>query len=277
MMSKKNLKTIGVVGTALALALSAAVAVPLSKKDAKANLSKTSVEANTETEENVFEKELKTDLFSDNVNYNILATITTKDLDYSDVKDSIAVLYYNSNNAVSGYNKMDMNVVEYESDGVTPKTVNFSSEFATVETSHSPYVIYCIPQEKEESIGDFNFTTAEEVSKCILGSGTYRARFEDTEKPNPVETYVTLSSQEYDPATIKDIYYSELTYSVNGGEEKTVYAHKTVNMRPTIGTLQSNVFKADVLAAPGDTVEYSIKIPAKDGTFTEKTIATVVK
>lgn len=48
-------------------------------------------------------------------------------------------------------------------------------------------------------------------------------------------------------------------------------------MRPTIGTLQSNVFKADVLAAPGDTVEYSIKIPAKDGTFTEKTIATVIK
>ena len=55
------------------------------------------------------------------VYYNILPTITSPNIEYINVKDKEVIIWYSSNNKIKGYNKMKMNVVDYEVDGVTPK------------------------------------------------------------------------------------------------------------------------------------------------------------
>ena len=56
--------------------------------------------------------------------------------------------------------------------------------------------------------------------------------FESEEKASNYDTIVKLQSAYLSPKNCEDELYTELTYSINGGDEKTIYAHKEVINKP---------------------------------------------
>ena len=273
-MNKKTLKTIVILSTSLALA--AAVAVPVTSYVAKAN-SKNNASTSASVAAESYTKELVAVPEGPDVYYNILPTITSPNVAYADVKDKEVIMWYSSNNKINGYNKMEMNVVDYESDGVTPKTVNFSSEVATVQSAQIRYSMEIVDLDKIEQLGDIEYDSFEEKLKHCLSSGVYNAKFADTEPENPGKNTVTLSSQVIDYQELKDVIFTEVTYSINGGKEKTVFAQKNIKMKQGSAIIESATYDVDVYANVGDTIEYTVKIPSVNGDYIEVTTATVIE
>ena len=273
MMNKKLLTKVGVVGGALALAVAAAV--PTMKFMSNAN-------SNTEAVvQQAAEKEFLQVLEEDErVNYNVLATIKSKSLQYEDVKDKVVVLAYSSNNTRDGYVNMDMNVEEYEADGTTPKVVNFTADVETVQTAHTAYTIYAFAKEDLNKIGrafDFDY---EEYDQYKIESGLYEAGFLGEEKENPNKVRVTLSSTELKCDEVKlddDTIYTPVTYKVNGGKEKTVYALRHTTNEPDSCIISHHRYEVAVYANVGDEIEYKVAVPAEDGQYEEVHTATVVE
>ena len=273
MMNKKVLTKIGVVGGALALAVAAAV--PTMKVISNAN-------SNTEAVvQQAVEKEFLQVLKEDGrVTYNVLATIKSKSVSYEEVKDKVVVLAYSSNNARDGYVNMDMNVEEYEADGTTPIVVNFTADVETIQNAHTAYTIYAFAKEDLNKIGrafDFDY---EEYDKYKLESGLYEAGFLGEEKENTKTTRVTLTSSELKCDEVKlddDTIYTPVTYKINGGEEKTVYAERITTNKPDSAIMSHHVFEVNVYANVGDEIEYKVAVPAEDGQYEEVHTATVVK
>lgn len=271
-MNKKTLRTVGIISTSLALA--AAVAIPVTSYVSNANKA-SKVESSDLSES--YKKDLVAVPQGPNVYYNILPKITSPTVAYDTVKDKEVIMWYRSNNRIEGYNKMEMNVVEYETDGVTPKTVNFTSEVATVESAHITYSIEMVDAQNMDQLGDIEYDSYEERAKHCLGGGVYRAKFADTEPENPGKCTATLTSQEIAYKDLRDVIYAEVTYSINGGKEKTVFAQRNISMRPGTAIIESATYDVDVYANVGDEIKYTVKVPSVDGDYIETTTATVVE
>ena len=76
---------------------------------------------------------------------------------------------------------------------------------------------------------------------------------------------------------LKDVTYTEVTYSINGGEEKTVFAQKNIKMKQDTTIIEYATYDVDVYANVGDTIKYSVKIPSVNGNYIETTTATVIE
>ncbi|MBE5936150.1 MAG: hypothetical protein E7262_10295 [Lachnospiraceae bacterium] len=272
-MKKQTRKTVGIVSASLAIAVAVSAPIAQYVVNANTNTQQTVASAVEET----YAVELQGKSQNPYLQYSILPTITSKNFTYDEVKNKEVVLWYNSNNRIEGFNQMTMNVVEYEADGETPKVVNFSSEVATVQNAQIAYLIYCFDANELDKVGRLTDFPYEETKKNTLESGMYDAGFSDTEKANPYNKIVTLSSQNLPAGTLKENLYTKVTYSINDGKEKTVYAHKDVIMKPDTSIPSAYQFNVNVYANVGDTIKYSISIPSVDGDYIETTTATVVE
>ena len=275
-----NKKTIGIMSAALALAL----AVPV-----VGNFTNVNIKASTESEQStvnfaetpeVIQKELVAVPDGPNVYYNTLPTIQSGPYNYSDVKDKTVILRYNSNNAIEGFKKMKMNVDEYESDGVTPKTVTFTSQVACVQRSHTPYSVYALTDSQIDYIDNLRDNLSpDECKAAYIDGGRLENDFLDRgETPNPKNCTVTLSSEALDFELFKDeVIYTEVTYSINNEEEETVYAFVNLRRDKENHTKGYKSASVDVYANVGDVIEYKIKLPLKDGDVYQYFKSTVVK
>lgn len=198
--------------------------------------------------------------------FNILCTIKSKSATYSEVADKDMVLAFDVNSQYSGYNKMNMVVDEYEADGETPKTVHFESEVVGRERAWVTYTIFQIDkgQVYDKIFCDVYAASEEELEEAVFEKGVYEAEFKDNEAPNTYDTIVNLQSSKLSPDDCEDEIYTEVTYSINGGEEKTVYAHKEINILPGTATYKDFTYDVLVFANKGDTITYKVKVPTKD-------------
>ncbi len=198
--------------------------------------------------------------------FNILCTIKTKTVSYAEVANKDLVLCYDVNDQYKGKEKMTMKVEEYESDGTTPKTVYFESEVVGRQCAWIPYTVFAIDkgQVYDKIFCDIYSVPQEELAKSVFENDIYRAGFKDEEKASTYNTLVKLQSSELLPADCEDEIYTALTYSVNGGEEKTVYAHKEVNIKPGTAVIDNFTYDALIFANKGDKIEYKVTVPTKD-------------
>ena len=210
--------------------------------------------------------------------FNILCTIKTKTVDYKDVQDKDLVLCYDVNDQFEGKEKMTMKVEEYESDGTTPKTVYFESEVIGRQCAWIPYTVFTIDNGRvyDKIFCDIYSVPREELEASIFDEGIYKAGFKDEEKASTYDTLVKLQSSELLPADCEDEIYTALTYSVNGGEEKTVYAHKEVNIRPGTAIVDNFTYETLIFANKGDKIEYKVTVPTKDKDAVYEDTKTVV-
>lgn len=275
-----NKKTIGIMSAALALALAVPVVGTFSNVYVKASNESQIATVSPDEAQEVVEKELVAVPDGPNVYYNTLPTIKSGPYNYSDVENKTIVLRYKSNNAIEGFKKMKMNVDEYESDGVTPKTVTYSAQVACVERSHTPYSVYALNNKQIDYIDNLRDNlTPEECKAAYIDGGRLENDFLDRgETPNPKNCTVTLSSEALDFELFRDeVIYTEVTYSINGEEEETVYAFVNLRRDKENHTKGYKSASVDVYANVGDVIEYKIKLPLKDGDVYQCFKSTVVE
>ena len=275
-----NKKTLGIISAALALALAVPVVGTISNVYVKASNESQIATVSPDEAQEVVEKELVAVPDGPNVYYNTLPTIKSGPYNYSDVENKTIVLRYKSNNAIEGFKKMKMNVDEYESDGVTPKTVTYSAQVACVERSHTPYSVYALNNKQIDYIDNLRDNlTPEECQAAYIDGGRLENDFLDRgETPNPKNCSVTLSSEALDFELFRDeVIYTEVTYSINGDEEETVYAFVNLRRDKENHTKGYKSASVDVYANVGDVIEYKIKLPLKDGDVYQYFKSTVVE
>ncbi|MBE5934746.1 MAG: hypothetical protein E7262_02995 [Lachnospiraceae bacterium] len=198
--------------------------------------------------------------------FNILCTIKSKTVAYDEVKNKDLVLSYEVNGQFQSKEKMKMEVVEYEEDGETPKVVCFTSEIVGREKAWVPYTIYTIDKNQvyDKIFSDFSANSYAENQKQVFESDIYECGFSFQEKTSKFDTVVDLKSSELKVADLDEEEYTEITYSINGGEEKTVYAHREVNMLPDSAVIETINYEAQIFANKGDVIEYKVVVPTKD-------------
>lgn len=275
-----NIKTIGIMSAALALALAVPVVGTISNVYVKASNESKIATVSPDEEQEVIQKDLVAVPDGPNVYYNTLPTIKSGPYNYSDVENKTIVLRYKSNNAIEGFKKMKMNVDEYESDGVTPKTVTYTAEVACVERSHTPYSVYALDDNQIDYIDNLRDNlTPEECEAAFIDGGRLENDFLDRgETPNPKNCTVTLSSEALDFELFRDeVIYTEVTYSINGEEEETVYAFVNLRRDKENHTKGYKSASVDVYANVGDVIDYKIKLPLKDGDVYQCFKSTVVE
>ena len=210
--------------------------------------------------------------------FNILCTIKTKTVSYAEVANKDLVLCYDVNDQYEGMEKMTMQVEEYEADGTTPKTVYFESEVVGRQCAWIPYTVFTIDKDQVyDKIFCNTFSVPrEELDKYIFENEIYKAGFKNEEKASTYDTVVKLQSSELLPADCEDEIYTALTYKINDGEEKTIYAHKEVNIRPGTAIVDNFTYDALIFANKGDKIEYKVTVPTKDRNAVYEDTKTVV-
>ena len=121
--------------------------------------------------------------------------------------------------------------------------------------------------------------TPEECEAAFIDGGRLENDFLDRgETPNPKNCTVTLSSEALDFELFRDeVIYTEVTYSINGEEEETVYAFVNLRRDKENHTKGYKSASVDVYANVGDVIEYKIKLPLKDGDVYQCFKSTVVE
>ena len=207
--------------------------------------------------------------------FSILCPIKTSEFSYEQYKDKDLVLSYDVNSQFEGKNLMKMKVSEYEEDGVTPKTVYFESEVVGRVKAWIPYRIYAI--DKDATAFEVPYTGSSSFDSQLVESDIYECGFESEENASPYNYVVDLKSSALDVKDAVDESYAKLTYSINGGEEKTIFAQKEYKVIPDTAIFESYSYEAQVFANKGDKIEYKVTIPTKDGNSYEDVQTVVVK
>lgn len=207
--------------------------------------------------------------------FTILCPIKTKEFSYEQYKNKDLVLCYDVNSQFEGKNIMKMKVSEYEADGTTPKTVYFESEVVGRVKAWIPYRIYAI--NKDATAFDVPYTGDSSFNSQLVESDIYECGFEEEENASPYNSVVDLKSSALDVKNAVDESYAKITYSINGGEEKTVFAHKEYKVIPDSAIYESYSYEALVFANKGDEIEYTVTIPTKDNKTAYETHTVIVK
>lgn len=208
--------------------------------------------------------------------FSILCPIKTSKFSYEQYKDKDLVLSYDVNSQFEGKNLMKMKVSEYEEDGVTPKTVYFESEVVGRVKAWITYRIYAI--DKDATAFDVPYAGAPSFSSQLVARDIYECGFEEEENASPYNSVVALKSSDLDVNNAVDELYAKITYSINGGEEKTVFAPKDYKVLPNSAIYESYSYEALVFANKGDVIDYTVTTPIKDNNETyEETHQVVVK
>lgn len=194
--------------------------------------------------------------------FSILCPIKTDNLSYEDYKDKDLVISYSVNSQFEGKEVMKMNVVDYEEDGTTPKTVYYEAEVVGRVKAWIPYSIYAI--EKDNAFFELPEAYSSDMKDYLVTNDIYECGFEDQEQASPYNTVVDLKSCTISPDDVEDKLYTKLTYSINGGEEKTVIAQKEYKVIPGTAIFTDFSYEAQIFACKGDVIEYKVTIPTKD-------------
>lgn len=215
------------------------------------------------------------------IGYDSLIEISSEEHDYSEVKGKDVIIVYELSDDEEKWEKMDMEVLETEEDGTTPKKVKFNIKVpATIpECSSLKYRIVMIP-EGVVSIcpADIDIEPLEETKR------TYHV-FDDIESidnvsdagENPKNMIVHFATTREDdgesPEDVDSSKFMTLTYTINGENPKTVYAYSRYR-----GIIELRTFECDIFANEGDVIEFTYTMPMKDKSLrTEKTVKVVVK
>ena len=158
------------------------------------------------------------------------------------------------------------------------KTVHFETEVVGRQCAWIPYTIFTIDKNQ---VYDKIFCHIYDVPKEVLDAnifeiGLYEAKFKEEEKPSPYDSVVELKSSDLLSKDCIDEIYTSLTYSVNGGEEKTIYAHKETTLLNGLANYDKFNYKALIFANKGDKIEYKVTVPTKDKSAVYEDTNTIV-